>query len=217
MTFEDLVMIQESTSPVVATWPTVACESSDHGSRISVAAGVISFFRALHPDYASGSIQMELPTLCADPPKKDYQSLLQGAELATRMTCAYVGLPATVVACIGGAANLPAARYSCFSLAIFSNCALRSLCCPMVLDFCGFRRLYSCSRRIELTTFLPAGVSVFSSSREIALRERLVQRTPSFIGSPAVWFCKIASRLSFNVGYTAVSFRLPPPTFECNA
>ena len=111
-------MIQESTSPVVATWPTVPCESSDHGSRISVAAGVISFFRALHPDYASGSIQMELPTLCADPPKKDYQSLLQGAELAIRMTCAYVGLPATVVACIGGAANFSAvARWFGSSLA----------------------------------------------------------------------------------------------------
>ena len=108
MTFEDLVMIQESTSPVVATWPTVPCESSDHGSRISVAAGVISFFRALHPDYASGSIQMELPTLCADPPEKGYHSLLERTVLATGMACAYVGLSATAVSWIEGAVNFSA-------------------------------------------------------------------------------------------------------------
>ena len=98
-------MIQESTSPVVATWPSAPGESSDRNSRISVAAGVISFFKALHPDYASGSIQMELPTLCADPPEKDYYSLLERTELATRMICAVVGLPANVVSCIGGVAS----------------------------------------------------------------------------------------------------------------
>ena len=102
-------MIQQSTAPVAASWLTAPHESFDHGSGISVAAGVISFFKALHPDYASGSIQMELPTLCADPPQKDYRSLLQRTELATRMICAYVGLPATVVSCIGGAANFSAA------------------------------------------------------------------------------------------------------------
>ena len=101
-------MIQEPTSPVVTTWPTAPRESSDHGSRISVAAGVISFFKALHPDYASGSIQMELPRLCADPPEKDYHSLLERAVLATGMICAYVGLPATAVSCIGGVANFSA-------------------------------------------------------------------------------------------------------------
>ena len=98
-------MIQESTPPVVATWPSALRESSDRNSRISVAAGVISFFKALHPDYASGSIQMELPTLCADPPEKDYYSLLERTELATRMICAVVGLPANVVSCIGGVAS----------------------------------------------------------------------------------------------------------------
>ena len=102
-------MIQEPASPVVATWPSAPRESSGHGSRISVAAGVISFFKALHPDYASGSIQMELPTLCADPPQKDYRSLLQRGELAAKVACACSGLPATVVSCIGGAANFSAA------------------------------------------------------------------------------------------------------------
>ena len=101
-------MIQESTAPVVATWPTAPCESSDHGARISVAAGVTSFFKALHPDYASGSIQMELPTLCAEPPEKDGHSLWQRTELGARMVCAYVGLPASLVFCIGGAANFSA-------------------------------------------------------------------------------------------------------------
>ncbi len=101
-------MIQESTAPVIATWPMAPCDSSDHGSRITVAAGVISFFKSLHPDYASGSIQMEPPTLCADPPQKDYRSLLERTVLATRMICAYVGLPATAVSCIGGMANFSA-------------------------------------------------------------------------------------------------------------
>ena len=101
-------MIQESTSPLVATWPTAPCESSDHGSRISVVAGVISFCQALHPDYASGSIQMELPTLCADPPEKGYHSLLERTVLATGMACAYVGLSATAVSWIEGAVNFSA-------------------------------------------------------------------------------------------------------------
>ena len=112
-------MIQESTAPVIATWPMAPCDSSDHGSRITVAAGVISFFKALHPDYASGSIQMEPPTLCADPPGKDYHSLLQPAELLARVACAYVGLPANVVSCIGGAANFSAvARWFGSNLAV---------------------------------------------------------------------------------------------------
>ena len=101
-------MIQQSTAPVDASWLSTPHESSDHGSGISVAAGVISFFKALHPDYASGSIQMELPTLCADPPEKDDHSLLERTVLATRMICACASLPADVVYFIGGAANLTA-------------------------------------------------------------------------------------------------------------
>ena len=101
-------MIQQSTAPVAASWLTAPHESFDHGSGISVAAGVISFFKSLHPDYALGSIQMELPTLCADPPEKDYLSLLERAVLATGMVCSYVGLPATAVSCIGGVANFSA-------------------------------------------------------------------------------------------------------------
>ena len=101
-------MIQQSTALVAASWLTAPHETFDHGSGISVAAGVISFFKALHPDYASGSIQMELPTLCADPPEKGYHSLLERTVLATKIICAYVGLPATAVSCIGGAANFSA-------------------------------------------------------------------------------------------------------------
>ena len=101
-------MIQQSTAPVPANWLPTPCKSSDHGPRISVAAGVISFFKALHPDYASGSIQMELPTLCADPPETGYYSLLQRGELAAKVACACAGLPATLVSGIGGAANLSA-------------------------------------------------------------------------------------------------------------
>ena len=101
-------MIQQSTAPVAASWLTAPHESFDHGSGISVAAGVITFFKSLHPDYASGSIQMELPTLCADPPEKDYLSLLERTVLATGMVCSYVGLPATAVSCIGGVANFSA-------------------------------------------------------------------------------------------------------------
>ena len=112
-------MIQESKAPLAVSWPTAPCGSSDHDSRISVAAGVVSFFKALHPDYASGSIQMELPTLCADPPEKDCHSLLQGTELAARMVCAYIGLPANVVSCIGGVANFSAvARWFGSNLAV---------------------------------------------------------------------------------------------------
>ena len=101
-------MIQQSTAPVAASWLSAVHGYSDHGPGISVAAGVISFFKALHPDYASGSIQMELPTLCADPPEKDGHSLLERAVVGTRMICACAGLPADVVYFIGGAANLTA-------------------------------------------------------------------------------------------------------------
>ena len=102
-------MIQPSTAPVAASWSPAPCESSGQSSHVSVAAGVISFFKALHPDYASGSIQMELPTVCTDPPKKGCHSLLERTELAARMACAYAGLPADVVSCIGGGANFCAA------------------------------------------------------------------------------------------------------------
>ena len=110
-------MIQQSTAPVAANWLPTPSKSSDHGPGIRVAAGVISFFKALHPDYALGSIQMELPTLCADPPEKGCHSTLQRTELAARVACACVGLPATVVSCIGGAANFSAVvRWLCSNL-----------------------------------------------------------------------------------------------------
>ena len=98
-------MIQPSTAPVAASWSPASCQSSGQSSRVSVAAGVISFLKALHPDYASGSIQMELPTLCTDPPEEGCHSMLQGTELAARIICTYAALPADVVSCIGGGAN----------------------------------------------------------------------------------------------------------------
>ena len=97
-------MIPQSTVPVAARWLSAPCESSDHGSGISVASGIISFFKTLHPDYASGST--ELPTLCADSPEKGYHSILQGTELAARMISVYVGLPADFVSCIAKLADL---------------------------------------------------------------------------------------------------------------
>ena len=90
--------------PVAARWPSAPCESSDLGSGISVASGVISFFKALHPDYASGST--ELPTLCTDSPEKGYHSLLQRTQLAARMISVYAGLPADFVSCIAKLADL---------------------------------------------------------------------------------------------------------------
>ena len=101
-------MIQQSTAPVAANWLGAPGKSSDHGPGISVAPCVVSFFKALHPDYASGSIQMELPTLCANPSQIDCDSVLRRTELAARMICVFVGLPPTVVSCIGGAANFSA-------------------------------------------------------------------------------------------------------------
>ena len=102
-------MIQPSTVPVAASWSPAPCESSGKSSHVSVAAGIISFFKALHPDYASGSIQMELPTVCTGPPEKGCHSFFERTELAARMACAYAGLPADVVSCIGGGANFCAA------------------------------------------------------------------------------------------------------------
>ena len=98
-------MIPQSTVPVVPGWLGAPCKSSDHGSRISVASGVISFFKALHPDYASGSVKTELPTLCADSTERGYHSILRGTELAARMASAYTGLPADFVSCIVKVAN----------------------------------------------------------------------------------------------------------------
>ena len=97
-------MIPQSTVPVAARWLSAPCESSDHGSGISAASGVISFFKALHPDYASGTT--ELPTLCADSPEKGYHSILQGTELAARMISVYASLPADFVSCIAKLADL---------------------------------------------------------------------------------------------------------------
>ena len=96
-------MIPQSTAPVAARWLGAPCESSDHGSRISVASGVVSFFKALHPDYASGST--ELPTLCVDSPEKGYHCMLQRTVLAVRMISFYAGLPADVVSYIAKAAD----------------------------------------------------------------------------------------------------------------
>ncbi len=98
-------MIQQSTAPVAASWLTAPCEPSDRGPGIRVVAGVISFFKALHPDYASGSLQMELPTLCADSSEKGCHFALERTELAARMVCACAGLPVDVVSCIGWVAT----------------------------------------------------------------------------------------------------------------
>ena len=101
-------MIQQSTAPVAASWLTAPCESSDRCPGIRVVSGVISFFKALHPDYPSGSLQMELPTLCADPWGKGCHATLERTELAARMISAFASLPADVVSCIGGVANISA-------------------------------------------------------------------------------------------------------------
>ena len=101
-------MIQQSTAPVAANWLSVPGKSSDYGPGISIVHCVVSFFKALHPDYASGSIQIELPALCADPPEIDCDSVLRRTELAARMICVCIVLPATVVSCIGGVANFSA-------------------------------------------------------------------------------------------------------------
>ena len=98
-------MIPQSMAPVASGRLTAPCESSDHGSGISVASGVISFFKALHPDYASGSVKTELPILCADSTESGYDSILRGTELAARMITAYAGLPADFVSCIVKVAN----------------------------------------------------------------------------------------------------------------
>ena len=96
-------MIPQSTAPVAPRWLTVPCEFSDHGSGISVASGVISFFKSLHPDYAS--VSTELPTLCADSPEKDCYSILQRTVLAVRMISVYAVLPAGFVSCIAKVAD----------------------------------------------------------------------------------------------------------------
>ena len=103
-------MIQQSTAPVANRWQCVPNEYSSQNSRVSLAAGVVSFFNSLRPDYVPGSsgISVELPTLCADSPDNSGSSLRQGTELAARMVCAYACLPAGVVAYIGGLANLSA-------------------------------------------------------------------------------------------------------------
>ena len=96
-------MIPQSTAAVATRWLTAPCESSDHGSGISVASGVISFFKSLHPDYAS--VSTELPTLCADSPEKDCHSILQRTVLAVRMMSVYAVLPIGFVSCIVKVAN----------------------------------------------------------------------------------------------------------------
>ena len=102
-------MIQQSTAPVANRWQCAPNnESSSQNSRVSLAAGVVSFFNSLRPDYVPGSSGVELPTLFADSPDNSGSSLRQGVELAARMVCVYACLPADVVAYVGGLANLSA-------------------------------------------------------------------------------------------------------------
>ena len=101
-------MIQQSTAPVVPRWRSDPSQSSPQNSRASLSAGVISFIKSLHPGYASGSIQTELPTICADSLEKGGHSALERTELAARIVSAYASLPVDVVTCIGFGASCTA-------------------------------------------------------------------------------------------------------------
>ena len=101
-------MIQQSTAPVAPAWRSDPCQSSSQNSRASLSAGVTSFIKSLHPGYASGSIQTELPKFCADSPKKGGHSALERTELAARIVSAYASLPVDVVTCIGVGTNCTA-------------------------------------------------------------------------------------------------------------
>ena len=90
-------MIQQSTVPVAPARGADLCQSSPENSRASLSTGVISFIKSLHPGYASGSIQRELPTICADSPDKGALSGLERTELAARIVSVYSGLPVDVV------------------------------------------------------------------------------------------------------------------------
>ena len=90
-------MIQQSTVPVVPAWRSDPSQSSPQNSKVSLSAGVVSFIKSLHPGYASGSIQTELPTFCADSPEKGGHPGLEHTELAARIVSAYAALPVDVV------------------------------------------------------------------------------------------------------------------------
>ena len=98
-------MIQQSTAPVACARRSGPCQSLSQNSRDSLSAGVTSFIKSLHPGYASGSIQTELPTVCADSPEKGGHCGLERTELAARIVSAYAGLPVDVVTCIGVGTN----------------------------------------------------------------------------------------------------------------
>ena len=98
-------MIQQSTAPVACARRPGPCQSLSQNSRASLSAGVTSFINSLHPGYASGSIQTELPTICADSPDKGGHCALERTELAARFVSAYAGLPVNVVTCIGVGTN----------------------------------------------------------------------------------------------------------------
>ena len=90
-------MIQQSTVPVVPAWRSDPSRSSPQNSKVSLSAGVVSFIKSLHPGYASGSIQTELPTFCADSPEKGGHPGLEHTELAAKIVSAYAALPVDVV------------------------------------------------------------------------------------------------------------------------
>ena len=90
-------MIQQSTVPVAPAWRSDPSQSSPQNSKVSLSAGVVSFIKSLHPGYASGSIQTELPTFCADSPEKGGHPGLEHTELAARIVSAYATLPVDVV------------------------------------------------------------------------------------------------------------------------
>ena len=90
-------MIQQSTAPVPPPWQSDPCQSSPQSSKVDISAGVVSFIKSLHPGYASGSIQTELPTFCADSPDKGGLPTLEHTQLAARIVSAYASLPVDVV------------------------------------------------------------------------------------------------------------------------
>ena len=101
-------MIQQSTAPVACARRSGPYQSLSQNSRDSLSAGVTSFIKSLHPGYASGSIQTELPTFCADSPEKGGLPALERTELAARVVSAYAALPVDVATCIGFGASCTA-------------------------------------------------------------------------------------------------------------
>ena len=79
------------------------------GKSAVVRAGVVSFFKSLHPGCVSGSAQVEYPAFCVDSSDQQSASPLQRTELATRVICACAGLSPEVVSFVGYLANISAA------------------------------------------------------------------------------------------------------------